>query len=221
MSGNTEPTSNSMKFTPVPISQLLANLKPIQGFGSADSSYTSLDDSEDSFLAETVVKTPSSKSPKDTNLHLNDVKNHVLNSTSKSGLQSCNNKIFAYDNKYNHKIHEKENSSSKNLSNRTYPNKDHVNSIQRSLVKEGPKSEVKKRTVLTPHQLSNIKTESARKQTPDINKGSYSSQKQKPRTPVIKSGLRKYTPGSGRRSHKKTPPKLPLIKNGESVKCKF
>ncbi|CAH2068187.1 unnamed protein product, partial [Iphiclides podalirius] len=56
---------------------------------------------------------------------------------------------------------------------------------------------------------------SASKRTPDVSKPP--NQKTKTATPKIKSGIRKYTPGSSRKSQKKAP----ILQNRDKVRCEL
>jgi hypothetical protein len=70
------------------------------------------------------------------------------------------------------------------------------------------------------HKILPNKTSSTIKRTPDVNNIPNSSQKTKTATPKIKSGIRKFTPGSARKSQKKTPQKA-MIQNRDKVRCEL
>lgn len=211
MSDHTKPNTASMKFTPMPMSTLLAML-PLQSKESSDdSNYTSEEDEQDSFSAKTVAENTVIKE-KDVLLpnQINDHK-EILPSTPKP---KENPKIFASEKKFIiKKEHNKENFDQ---SLRTYPNRNNDN--QKCLLRT---SEVKKPSALRMHPNFQSKKVEPPFKSPDV-KVLLSSQKSKPSTPKIKSGIRRFTPGSTHRSQKKTPLKLiPSSINKESVRCKI
>ncbi|KAM3957021.1 LOW QUALITY PROTEIN: dual specificity protein kinase monopolar spindle 1 [Aphomia sociella] len=217
MGSNAESTSNSMKFAPMPMSALLANLMPLQKTDSPDSSFTS-DDESDSSSSETVTKKPTQK-------NFNKEFRTPNVKTSK-----CED-IKAFASEKRSVDHNKENTRENWISNQTYPNKDgHVlPSAQKNTLPSVLSScEVAKRSVLMPHN-NNCKTilpktqmNSAHKKTPEMIKIPSSVQKTRTgtATPKIKSGIRKFTPGSGRKSQKKTPQKV-MIQNRDRVRCEL
>ncbi|XP_059056567.1 dual specificity protein kinase TTK [Achroia grisella] len=215
MGSNTESTSNSIKFAPMPMSALLANLMPLQKTDSPDASFAS-DDESDSSCGETVAKKPTQK---------NLCKEFRTPNIKSSKFEDI--KAFASEKKVP-VDHNKENVHEDWISNRTYPNKDNhsVKSAQKSATNDVyPSVDNMKRSVLMPHN-NNLKVppvmkiNSAHKKTPDIIKAPNSVQKTKTATPKIKSGIRKFTPGSGRLSHKKTP-QQGLVHNRDKVRCEL
>lgn len=215
MSDHTKPKSNNANYEPMPMSVLLAKLLPLQTPDSASSSYSSIDDSDDS-ASEATSKNPTPKTVRENQIpHTEQPKKTSLFTTPKPGYLTSVKK-FSSEKKYSRKDCNKENYCS-HSSNLTFPSKDEKDSVSKNLLgSERSKSEVKK---LVPHHNSN--TLESHKRTPVISKAPQSSQKSKPLTPIIKSGIRRFTPGSGHRSQKKTPTKLPLNANKESAKCLF
>lgn len=215
MSGNTESTANSFKFAPMPMSALLASLVPLQKESdSRDSSFTSADESDNSF-GETVAKKPS---PLKVNNDYNE-----LRTPNTHASQYKVNKGYASEKKITHSNHDKENVNDDLSSNRTYPNnKDSIfHSTHKSISGLKPPSDIKNRAVLMQHnnQVNQNKINSVHKKTPEICRVPSSSQKVKSATPKIKSGIRKFTPGS-KQSHKKTPQKV-VIQNRDKVRCEL
>ncbi|XP_075989722.1 dual specificity protein kinase monopolar spindle 1 [Anticarsia gemmatalis] len=213
MSGNTESTSNSIKFAPMPMSALLANLMPLKkSADSPDSSFTSADESDNSF-GETVTKKPSPKTK---------INKDFFTPTVKS--QPKDIKAFASEKKGAFNEHDKENSNDNWGPNQTYPAKDrHILQSAHKNVQSNvyPSSEHKKRNVLMPQNNVNTKNpNSCIKRTPEAMKVPSSGQKLKSATPKIKSGIRKFTPGSAKQSQKKTPQKA-LIQNRDRVRCEL
>lgn len=210
MSGNTEPTANSMKFAPMPMSALLANLKPLNN--SPDSSFTSADESDNSFGETVLTKT----SPK------TKINKEFFTPTVKAPPKDI--KAFVSEKKTLRYDHDKENASDNWSSNQTYPAKDRnmLQSAHKNFNSNVyPSSEQKKRNVLMPQNIINTKPQnSSIKKTPEAAKVPNSSQKLKSATPKIKSGIRKFTPGSNKQSHKKTPQKA-LIQNRDKVRCEL
>ncbi|XP_053601912.1 dual specificity protein kinase Ttk [Plodia interpunctella] len=218
MNGNSENTANSSKFAPMPMSALLANLMPLQKQSdSPDSSFTSTDESDSSF-SETVAKKPSPKR----NVH-KEFRTPNLKVSKPVDIKS-----FASEKKVVNSEHNKENSNDDWISNQTYPNKNSLNinsGNKKVLSNVHPSSEVKKRNVLVPYnsitKVTQTKVSSAQKKTPDIVKNQSSNVlKTKTVTPKIKSGIRKFTPGSAKTSNKKTPQKL-LPQNRDRVRCEL
>lgn len=206
MSGNTESTSNSIKFAPMPMSALLANLMPLQQKADTPDISFSTDDSDDSFSETVAKKDPSS-------VKVNKVSTPILkvpkdlNFASEKKSQNDHNKENCDDNRNRDTLHTQQQESA------------HKNQ------KTGlPTSEVKKRNALTLHngnaRNQNIKPPSAHKKTPEISKMPSSTQKTKTATPKIKTGIRKFTPGSARLSHKKTPQPT-VIQNRDKVRCEL
>ncbi|GBP08241.1 hypothetical protein EVAR_78735_1 [Eumeta japonica] len=224
MNTNAE-SSSSSKFTPLPIAALMPSLIPLmRAAESPDSSYISVEDEENSFV--------------DTKRKTSILKEHVKDPHNKQS-ESSKQKNELWSETF--KTENKENTNSDNLFNTvTYPNK---NSIKQVNVKECidipcPKSEIKKRSVHLPlNQIhSSTKREfinkyvipernehgTIQKQTPDVVKNfSSNNQKIKTPTPKIKSGIRKFTPGSGHRNQCRTPLKLTTNQNKESMRCLF
>lgn len=210
MSGNTESTSNSIKFAPMPMSALLANLMPLQKESDTpDSSFLSADESDDDSIGETVSKKPS------TNNKINrDFYTPVIKPKSKEV------KAVVLEKKACVSTDNKENISSSFRSNLTHPTKDSLISQTPKLFPQ-PTSEVKKRNVLLPFNNSTVKsTNSDIKQTPEMIKVQNSAQKNKSSTPGIKSGIRKFTPNSAKKSHKKTPQNS-MIPSRDRVRCEL
>ncbi|XP_072935341.1 dual specificity protein kinase Ttk [Epargyreus clarus] len=211
MSGNTESTSNSIKFAPMPMSALLANLMHLQQKADTPDDSFASDDSEDS-LCETVAKedhatvvnkvsTPILKVPKE------------LKFTSERKNGNDHNKENCEDNRMCNQM------LSKDIIPKQHPESAHKN--QKAVL---PTSDVKKRNALTLHNRNainqNIKPPSAHKKTPEMSKMPSSTQKTKTATPKIKTGIRKFTPGSARLSHKKTPQPT-VIQNRDKVRCEL
>lgn len=216
MSGNTESTANSTKFAPMPMSALLANLMPLQkSSDSPDSSFESADESDNSF-GQTVAKKPS---PRKVNNELRTPNTRVTQHKDIMG--------YASERKIINKEHDKENVNDLD-SNLTYPNKDSniFHSAHKSIMNSiHPMSEVKSRSALMPHnnnsKIAYNRINSVQKKTPEICKVPNSSQKMKTATPKIKSGIRKFTPGSNtKQSQKKTPQKA-LVQNRDRVRCEL
>ncbi|KAJ8734341.1 hypothetical protein PYW07_014892 [Mythimna separata] len=225
MSGNTESTSNSIKFAPMPMSALLANLMPFQNpEQSPDASFSS--DNDDSF-SETVAKKPSPAKK---------INKDYYTPTVKSKPKDI--KAFASEKKFVYNEHDKENNSHDSWApHQTYPAKENHNNIIQSAHKSintmaCPKSEAKpnadsnseakKRSVLMQQNNRNARSQnppSHVKSTPEMAKVPSSSQKLKSATPKIKSGIRKFTPGS-KQSHKKTPQKA-LTQNRDKVRVEL
>ncbi|CAG9133748.1 unnamed protein product [Plutella xylostella] len=230
MSGHTETTSNSMKFAPMPMSALLAQLMPIEKPpASPDQSYATLDESDNS-TSDAGSKPSSVKQIK----HLQN----VPTSTPQNKLSNANLKQFISEKKVASYEANKENSSNNQsmCNNWMYPRKEIQQS--QSAVKQDvskPSSNVSslaqtqlsnkdvvKRSVLTPlHVAPHKPMDPPPKRTPEMARIPHSSQK-KSATPKIKSGIRRFTPGSGRRSNKKTPQKVKVQSTAkESVRCLF
>lgn len=211
MSGNTEPTSNSVKFVPMPISALLPNLMPLTQSQSPDDSYTSADDSDDS-TGLTVAPKPSPRKL-------------IKKEFSTPSYKPTQPKAFASEKKIVHNEHNKENSDQIWTSNQTYPNKQSIisNSAHKTVTNPYPNSEVKKRSALMPLNNDPIITQtsisSAVKKTPEM-KPPSSTNKMKTVTPKIKSGIRRITPGSAKNSNKKTPVHN-IIQNRDKVRCEL
>lgn len=186
MSGNTESTSNSIKFEPMPISALLANMMSQQNSGSPDISFSTGEDSDSSF-AEIVNNKQSSNMKSKENVSTPVVKSA---SSEMKTLQS-EKKVISND-------HNKENIKDW-ISNHKLP--DIGIHFQKPKETQQLHSE-KKRSILMP-QNNNNSTNFVKK-TPEIPKPNI-SQKVKSSTPKIKLGIRRFTPGSGSKSKKKTP----------------
>lgn len=214
MNANSESTSNSMKFAPMPMSALLANLTSFEKDEETPNTSFSTDESDDSFNEIVSSKTPSqyktNKSPaykvtKDTQNHCCSEKKNVTN------------------------ISNKENFDNKALT-KTYHNKDNVLPSSYKLNRTPSifqNSDIKRRNILMPHdnnvKVQQIKNNSASKKTPDKSKAPNSSHKTKTATPKIKSGIRKFTPGS---SHKKScsnkkAVKQTVIQDRDKVRCEL
>lgn len=211
MNGNTESTSNSIKFAPMPMSALLANLMPLESQAdSPDSSYTT-DDSDDSFREIATSKTPVPKKTKSSTPQYKSTK------TMKSFASE--RKIYTNDsNKENTEVKKKQ----------TFlftKDRDVLSNVQKQTPPVA-NLDVKKRNVLMPQQNNSQLPVSVKqsvntvtKRTPD-SKITGSAQKLKTGTPTIKSGIRKFTPSSGRYSQKKTPLQT-VIQNREKVRCEL
>lgn len=212
MSGNRESTSNSIKFAPMPMSALLANLMPLQNSAnSRDTSFSSADESDNS-IGETVAKRPSPETKKTKEFFTPRVKPLPKDI-----------KAFASEKKIAYNDQDKENSSENWLVNQTYPAKEKI--IQSVHKNENsnvnPSSQHKKRNVLMPQNNINIKSQNACiKKTPEAVKVPNNAQKVKSATPKIKSGIRRFTPSSVKQSHKKTPQKATL-QNRDRVRCEL
>lgn len=215
MSGNTEP---SIKFAPMPMSALLAQLMPIEKpeIQSPDSSYSSVDESES--FSETLAKDPIPSQVKPTS--------KLSTQTSTPKVSQPSFKEFISEKKVIQNDKNKENISNQSMSNNwTYQSKENQirsqqNSIKHPVINQHQHSEVQRRP-LVPQNIPNVRVMDPPKRTPEVIKYPSSQQKGKAATPKIKSGIRRFTPGSGRRSNKKTPLK-PLQSNKESVRsCKF
>lgn len=212
MSGNTEPTSNSVKFAPMPMSALLANLMPLTQSQSPDDSYTSADDSDDSTGLTVAPKSSPLKPAK------KEISTPSCNPTRPKESKACSS-----EKKVSLNEHNKENSDP---SNQTYPNKQSIisNSAQRiTITNPYPSSEIKKRCALTTHYNNPRVTPSsisyAVKKTPEM-KPPSSTNKMKTGTPKIKSGIRKFTPGSAKNSNKKMPAQN-IMQNRDKVRCEL
>lgn len=216
MSGNTQPTSNSIKYAPMPMSALLANLMPLTHSQSHDDSYTSADDSDDSSGVTVAHKSSPRNKP---------VKTEVSTPSHKPS-QPKEAKAFDSEKEIELNEHNKENSYKIWTSNQTYPNKQSFlsNSTQKTTVTNPyPSSEVKKRSALMTHnnvpRITHTSISSAIKKTPDM-KPPNSTNKMRSGTPKIKSGIRKFTPGSAKNSNKKTPVHN-ILQNREKVRCEL
>lgn len=229
MSGNTEPTSNSIKFAPMPMSVLLANLMPLQSHeDSPDCSFTSEDESDNS-VGVTVAKKPTPIANKQTKFSSTTTSKVFVTPNVKS-QQKDSIKIFASEKKP-YRNHENKENEENWISNQTYPNKDsHIQSAEKKVVNsQFTDVEAKKSNLLLPPLLikpsisSNMKSlTSVQIKTPEMIKVPNSTQKQKISTPVIKCGIRKYTPGSARKSHqKKTPVKAEMLQRRDKVRCEL
>ncbi|CAB3259282.1 unnamed protein product [Arctia plantaginis] len=212
MSGNRESTSNSIKFAPMPMSALMANLMPLQNSAdSRDTSFSSADESDNSF-GETVPKRPSPKTK---------INKEFFTPTVKSLPKDI--KAFASEKKFAQNDQDKENSSDNWLVNQTYPAKDKIiQSVNKNIDSNVyPTSEHKKRNLLMPQNNINMKSQnSSTKKTPEAVKLPGSAQKLKSATPKIKSGIRRFTPSSVKQSHKKTPQKA-ILQNRDRVRCEL
>ena len=236
MSGNTESTSNSIKFAPMPMSALLANLMPFKNAAdSPDASFSSADDSDNSFSGETVSKKPSPSKKISKDFFTPNVK-----------PKPKDIKAFASEKKFVYNEHDKENNSHQDswIPHQTYPAKENHSSVQSSHKNVSsnaytnseaksnaypsseaksnvyPNSEAKKRSVLMQQNNSNSRSQnSCIKRTPEVPKIPNSGQKLKSATPKIKSGIRRFTPGS-KQSQKKTPQKA-LIQNRDRVRVEL
>lgn len=214
MSGNTESTSNSIKFAPMPMSALLANLMSLSNAAdSPDSSFSSADDSDNSF-GETVKKKPSP---------VKKINKDFFTPTVKPKPKTI--KAFVSEKKITYNEHDKENVSENWAPINSYPTKDNniptnIQSAHKNICSTiNPNSEAKQRSIFM--SQNNARTQSSTiKKTPEICKVPNSGQKLKSATPKIKSGIRKYTPGSAKHSHKKTPQKA-LIQNRDRVRCEL
>ncbi|XP_063830615.1 dual specificity protein kinase TTK [Ostrinia nubilalis] len=212
MSGNTESTSNSIKFTPMPMSALLANLLPLQKQSdSPDTSFMS-DDESDNSIGETVSKKPSPLK----------VNNDLRTPNARAVQHKEIIKGYTSERKVTHREHDKENI---NDDNRTYPNNKNNNifhSTHKSIPSMQPPSEQRSRTASVQHYNNKVlqnQINSVHKKTPEISRIPSSSQKVKSATPKIKSGIRRFTPGS-KQSNKKTPQKA-VIQNRDKVRCEL
>lgn len=223
MNGNTEPSSNSIKFAPMPMSALLANLEPLQSReDSPDCSFSSGDESDGSF-GQTVAKKQSPVSKADPKCHKITNKDFITPNVKSS--QPMDVKAFVSEKKPVRYDQDKENTAESWKSHQTYPNKNGYiqNTPKNVITTQPPSTEVKKRSVLVPHNY--VRTQSsAFKKTPEVaNVPSHIPnlvQKTKTPTPKIKTGIRRFTPGSARKSKKKTPQKT-LEHNRDRVRCEL
>ncbi|XP_068628663.1 dual specificity protein kinase TTK isoform X2 [Battus philenor] len=179
MSENKESTSNSIKFTPMPMAALLAKLMPLHSQDESSDSNSVSGDSDDSTCENNAVV---KKTPVQT-------KSHELSTPMFKSLDTYAKKQLSVN---------------KNA---------HLNQFY--------SPEVKKRPVLM--QLdSNIQSQenagSAFKKTPELLK----SVRNKVTTPTIKSGIRKFTPGSSRKiqNQKQTQPQK-IAQTRDKVRCEL
>lgn len=225
MNGNTESTSNSIKFAPMPMSALLANLVPLQSReDSPDCSFSSGDESDSSF-GQTVSKKPSPAAKAQLKFRKNTGKEFFTPNVKSSEPKV--KKAFVSEKKPLRIDPNKENAAETWISNQTYPNKDGYmqNPPKPVNTTEHPNTDVKKR-VLVPH--NSVRTQihgkttpnNYIKSTPEVAKWPNPTQKTKTPTPKIKVGIRRYTPGSARKSQKKTPQKS-LAQNRDRVRCEL
>ncbi|XP_023950195.1 dual specificity protein kinase TTK [Bicyclus anynana] len=215
MNGNTESTSNSIKFAPMPMSALLANLMPVETQpDTPDSSFTTDESEEDSFREIATSRTPVLKKNKSSTPQHKNIK------TLK------NIKSFASERKISTNNHNKENSGDIKKPQQLLFTKDRdvLSNVQKQMTPAYPNSESKKRNVLMPQKTNSYvpvkQSIPVLKTTPEPAKVPNSGQKLKTGTPTIKTGIRKYTPGSGRHSQKKTPLQT-VIQNREKVRCEL
>ncbi|KAJ0180896.1 hypothetical protein K1T71_002981 [Dendrolimus kikuchii] len=201
MNGNTESTSNSIKFEPMPISALLANMMSQQNSDSPDISFSTGEDSDSSF-ADIVNNKPSINT---------QVKENILTPVVKSEPNEI--RILTSEKKFSSNNHNKENIKNWML-NQKLPDKGSL--IQKPKETQQPHSE-KKRSILLP-QNNNSRTNIVKK-TPEICK-TNNPQKVKSATPKIKPGIRRFTPGSASKSKKKTP-QHNLQQNRDKVRCEL
>ena len=207
MSTNSESTANSIKFAPMPMSALLANLNSFQKDEDTPDTSFSTDASDDSFN-EIVSKTPSqitkNKSPTS---QYKVTKDAIHSAKSERKTMHTNN-------------HNKENVENNGSSI--------LDSAQKFTKTPSvyPNSEIKKRNHLMP-QDTNVriqpnKISSASKKTPDKLKIPNSVNK-KTATPKIKSGIRRFTPGSShKQSHSnKKAIQQTVIQNRDKVRCEL
>lgn len=212
MNGNSESTSNSIKFAPMPMSELLANLMPLQKASDtpeSDSSFTT-DESDESLNEIAMSKTPS--------------KNNTNKYSTPQYKVTKNRQNFASEKKLTSNEHNKENCNEFKLQNQIHYKENILPSAQKLVkVPLATNTDMKKRSVLiqqdTNVKVPQVKINSAHKNTPEI-KVPSSSQKTKTGTPVIKSGIRKFTPGSSRHSQKKTPQPT-VVQNRDKVRCEL
>lgn len=213
MNGNSESTSNSIKFAPMPMSELLANLMPLRKASDtpeSDSSITT-DEGDESSNEIAMSKTPP--------------KNNTNKYSTPQYQVTKNRQNFASDKKLTSNEHNKENFNEFKLQNQIH-SKDNILPSAQKLVKDPSahtNTDMKKRSVLiqqdTNVKVPQVKINLAHKNTPEI-KVPSSSQKTKTGTPVIKSGIRKFTPGSSRHSQKKTP-QATVVQNRDKVRCEL
>ncbi|CAK1548047.1 unnamed protein product [Leptosia nina] len=196
MNGNTESTSNSIKFAPVPMSALLANLMP-QQTDSPDTSYTT--DESDSFSEIVTNSTPQFKAS-----------NNFKKFSSERKFVSCADKENTDANDKCRLI--KESQSARK------PPKCNLSPICDPIA-EKPRQNVPLIPLNTNSKIPHSKPSSVQKRTPEIAKQN-SVKKTKLATPVIKSGVRKFTPGSAKHSNKKTPQQQ-VLQNREKVRCEL
>ncbi|KOB65184.1 Serine/threonine-protein kinase mph1 [Operophtera brumata] len=218
MNGNTE-QSNSIKFAPMPMSALLANLVPLQTReDSPDCSFSSGEESDGSF-GQTVAKkqSPAPKSgPK-----YRKIKNKEFSTPSVKMSQPKDIKSFISEKKPVRNDQNKENTAESWISNQTYPNKTSYtqNTPKTVITTEHSSTDVKERSVLVPHNY--VRTQSTTfRRTPEVTKVPNQVQKTKTPTPKIKTGIRRFTPGSARKNQKKTLQKT-NEHNRDRVRCEL
>ncbi|CAH2267669.1 jg15689 [Pararge aegeria aegeria] len=224
-----EATSNSIKFAPMPMSALLANLMPLQAQpDTPDSSFTT-DDSDDSFREIATSKTPVLKKNKSSTPQYKTTKTIKTFTSERKTTMNYHNKENCSVNKNSQQILFTKDRDVLSNSLKHTPayskDRDIISNVQKQMTPANPNSELKKRNVLMPQQNNSqlpVKqsNNSVQKRTPETVKAPNSNAKLKTGTPKIKSGIRKFTPGSGRHSQKKTP--LPTVQqNREKVRCEL
>ncbi|XP_041973844.1 dual specificity protein kinase Ttk-like [Aricia agestis] len=208
MNNTTETTSNSFKFAPMPLSALLANLKPLQQEEDTPDSSFNNDESDDSVEEINTKCFATTK---------------VISTSTPQNAKSMSK---AVSEKKIHSEHNKENVDSNGTSNQTYPNNQFQNPFQGPHVQKTPStylnSERKRYGLVSHDKYSNVSSYkgSALKRTPDMQK-LRSTQKTKTATPKIKSGIRKFTPGSSTRKSQKKTPLQTIIQNRDKVRCEL
>lgn len=212
MSGNTESSSNTIKFAPVPMSALLANLMSHQTDDTPDSSYTTED--SDSSFNELVSKNSDLK----TKINSNSTPQYKIPKSITS---------FPCERQSSHKDDNKENNDDSLQERR---NKESQSACQPpksylSPITDQSNKKQKSNLVLLPLTSTNSKISLSKldppafKNTPDVK--SHSMRKTKIVTPVIiKCGIRKFTPSSAKHSQKKTP-LLEVLHNRDKVRCEL
>jgi hypothetical protein len=146
MGENTDSTANSNKFAPMPMSALLASLMPLQRTAdSPDASFSSEDDSENSF-GQTVARKPS-PSKRNNGFRTPNTRVTPVNKDIKG---------YASERKISSKDLDKENVKD-SITNQTYPNKDGniLESSQKKMPNVQPPSVIKNRGILMPHNNNN------------------------------------------------------------------
>ncbi|PZC79603.1 hypothetical protein B5X24_HaOG216127 [Helicoverpa armigera] len=192
---NTEPTANSITFTPKPMSALLANLMPLRYAADTPDSSFSEEDSENS--SDETVKKPSPEKKLSKNFFTPNLKQKPKDI-----------KAFASEKKSTYNEHDKENVNDKCVPHQTFPSKQnfHIPSSRNNVNSNVyPTSEAKQRVLLPQDSRTQ---NSCSKKTPEAKKSA---------TPKIKSGIRRFTPGS---KQKKTPQKA-LILNRDKVRVEL
>ncbi|XP_047525990.1 dual specificity protein kinase Ttk [Pieris napi] len=214
MNENRESTSNSKKFAPVPMSVLLANLMSHQT-DALDSSFTtdgSSNEEDDSLICETL--------PKNKSLHtqIGNQNSTPQCNISKSIKSFSSERKWSNANKENVIISHQGRRIKESQSARKPP-KCYLSPID-DVSAEKKKSNEVLLPLNTNSKIPQSDPHSTHKKTPEMFKSQNSMRKAKVATPVIKSGIRKFTPGSAKHSQKKAT--LPqVLQNRDKVRCEL